>query len=520
MKLHLADLLVILLYFAAMLVLGLRMSRRQKSSERYFLGGRDFPGWAIGVSFVGAMISSVTFIALPADAFKTTWIRFLPNFAFPLVVLISAYVFVPFFRRGTVTSAYQYLSLRFGPSISLYGAAVFLGAQIMRTASIVYLVAVLMSTMTGLSIEVCILIAGGITAVYTVKGGFEAVIWTDVIQTVILVLGAVAIIGVLAAKIPGGVLEIFATGSAAGKFSFFKDLAPAGGAFTPIASGVSFTEKTALMLVLVGFTQHLAGKLNQETVQRWCSSRTAHEARKSMLVLGVSALPVWGCFMFLGTGLWVYYRHFPDPVATEILAGVRKAEGILPHFILSVLPPGLAGLVVSAALAAAMSTLSSGINSASMVAVRDLYQPLFARTRADQHYLRVGRLASFTIAGAMMAGAFLFHYADTKTLSDFTIIITAIFGGGIAGAFLFGMLTRRGDARAVLIGIVATAAFTLYAVLTQFGVLPRVFDPYYTAILGNLIMIGVSYGASLLLPAPPRDLTNLTIWDQSKEEMV
>ncbi|OAM89902.1 sodium transporter [Termitidicoccus mucosus] len=519
MHLNPIDLSVIIIYFVSMIGMGLRLSGKNKTTDGYFLGGRNFPGWAIGISFIGAMISSVTFIAYPADSFKTAWIRLVPNFAFPVVVIISAYMFIPFFRRGTVNSAYQYLSMRFGNSVSVYAAVVFMLAQILRTATVAYLVAILLAPMTGVRIEWCILIAGGITALYTIKGGFTAVIWTDVIQTVILVAGAAACIIFVTAAIPGGLGTIFSESWAAGKLSFM-DLNAKTGELEPMRGGFSLSEKTVIMLLLVGFVQYVAGKLNQETVQRWCSARTPGDAKRSMIVLGIGSVPIWAMFMFLGTCLWVYFQHFPSSVSVEILSGLRKAEEILPHFIVSVLPPGLAGLVISAALAAAMSTLSSGINTASMVWVRDIYQPYFAKGRDDRHYLRMGLGASLGISILMIGGAFLFYFADTKTLMDFSIIVTALLGGGISGAFLFGMLTRRGDARAVLIGIVATALFTVYATLMQFGIVPRIFDSYYTSIIGNIIMFAVSYGAACLLPEKPRDLKNLTVFDQSKEQLV
>lgn len=513
MKLHPIDIFVIIAYFVITVALALWISRRNRSADRYFLGGRDFPGWAIGLSFVGAMISSVTFIALPADSFKTTWVRYSPGFAFPLLILVSIYLFIPFFRRGTITSAYQYLSLRFGPSVSVYGACVFLAAQTIRTASVVYLMAVLMAALTGVSIEWSILIAGGITAVYTAKGGFEAVIWTDVIQTIVLILGAVMIFAVIVWNIPGGIFEIVREAMAAGKLSIFSDLNTTTGEIEPIATGFSFQEKTVTMLILVGLTQYIAGKLNQESVQRWCSSRSVREASKSMVVLGACALPIWAGFMFIGTSLWVYYRHFPDEVSQAIEAGSLKAEGILPHFIVTVLPPGLSGVVIAAALAAAMSTLSSAINSGSMVIVHDLYKKYFVKNRDDAHYLRAGRTASLFVSLLMVGGAFVFHFSNTKTLNEFTIIITAILGGGIAGMFLFGMLSRRGDARAVLTGIAFTILFTIYALLMQYDVVPRLFDPYYTAIVGNIVMVVVCYVASWFFPVGKRDLTNLTVWD-------
>jgi len=350
MTLHPLDVAVVLAYLGVTLAIGLYFSRRNHTTERYFLGGRNFPGWAIGLSFIGSTISSVTFIAYPADSFKTAWLRLLPPLAFPLVVMLAAYAFIPFFRRGTAQSAYHYLYLRFGKGVSIYAATVYLIAQLVRAATITYLLAILLASMTGLSVVICIVLAAGTTALYTVKGGFEAVVWTDVIQTVVLLAGAVACIGFVIHALPGGVTQIFQEAWAAQKISF-HDLNPATGRLEPVPLGFSLTEKTAIMMLFVGVSNYVTGQLDQDSVQRWCSARSAREARKSMFVLGFGALPIWSGFMFLGTSLWVFYQHFPSDVSTAVLGGTKKAEGILPHFIVNQLPHGLAGLVMSAALA-------------------------------------------------------------------------------------------------------------------------------------------------------------------------
>lgn len=516
MTLHPVDLLVILVYATFTVAIGLRCSRRHQTADRYFLGGRDFPGWAIGLSFIGSTISSITFIAYPADSFKTAWLRILPPLAFPLVVLLACYAFIPFFRRGTVHSAYHYLALRFGPSVSLYAALVYLTMQVVRAATITYLLAVLLSTMTGLPVLACIALSAGVTAVYTVKGGFEAVVWTDVIQTIVLLSGAIVCVLFIAHALPGGLAQVWSEGWAANKLSL-RDLNPATGLLEAVPAGFSLTEKTAMMLVLVGVANYLAGQLDQDSVQRWCSAKSAREARKAMFVLGFGAVPIWTGFMFLGTCLWVFYRHFPTETSTAVLTGARKAEDILPHFIVTVLPHGVAGLVISAALAAAMASLSSCINAASMVCVYDVYRPYFARTQDDRHYLKAGRLTSVAIALVMSSVAWLFYLAPTKTILDFILIVTALLGGGASGAFLFGMFTRLGDARAVLVGIAATVAFTAYAVLVALGVWPRVFNAYYTSILANLIMFLTCCLAALFLPRRGGDLANLTVWDRTPE---
>jgi SSS family solute:Na+ symporter len=519
MNLHFFDLLVVIAYFGAVVLIGLRFSARNRSTDRYFLGGRNFPGWAIGLSFIGSTISSVTFIAYPADSFKTAWVRLLPNFAFPFVVTLAGLLFIPFFRSGKVRSAYHYLALRFGAPVSVYAALVYLLAQLVRTATITYLLSILLATLSGLPPPLCILIAAGITALYTVKGGFEAVVWTDVMQTIVLILGAAACVVMIAHALPGGIGQVFTEALAAGKLSF-QDLNPASGQLEPVRLGFSLTEKTAVMLVLVGTAQYIAGQLDQDTVQRWCSAKSAREARKSMVVLGVGALPIWITFMFLGTCLWVYYQHFPTEVSAGVLAGTRKAEDILPHFIITVLPPGMAGLVISAALAAAMGALSSSINASGMVWVNDVYRLYLARGRDDRHYLRVGRLASLAMAGLMAGGAAVLYRSSAATLMEISIILLALVGGGISGAFLFGILTRRGDARSVLAGIAATLLFSGYSALAQAGVVPRLFNPYYTSILGNLVMFSTCWITAWLLPVTARDLTNLTVWNRAPTEPV
>ncbi|MFO1448965.1 MAG: sodium transporter [Opitutaceae bacterium] len=512
MSLHPLDVVVMLVYSALVVSVGWYVSRRSGSTEAYFLGKRDFPGWAVGLSFIGATISSVTFIAYPADSFKTAWVRFLPNLAFPFIALLAAWVLVPFFRRGRVKSAYHYLGLRFGMPVSVYAALVYLLAQGVRMATITYLLSVLLSSLTGLGPVGCIGLAAGITALYTVKGGFEAVVWNDVLQTLVLVSGALACVVIVVGSVPGGLGSVVSEALAAGKLSF-TDLDVATGRLEPVHGGFSLLEKTIPMMILVGAAQYVTGQLDQDSVQRWSAARSLPEARKSMWVLGFGALPIWAGFMFLGTCLWVYYQHHPDPVSAAILAGTRRAEDILPHFILTVLPPGIAGLVISGALAAAMGSLSCCINAASMVWVNDLYRPHLARGREDRHYLRVSRGASLGFSAVMAGGAYLFHISNAKTIMELGIIATALFGGGISGAFLFGLLTRRGDHRAVIAGIVLTAVFTGYTAASQAGIVPRAFNPYYTAILANLVMFVVCAIASWVMPAPLRDLRGLTFWE-------
>ena len=519
MKLGLTDIFVLLVYFASQIAIGLWVGRKNKTTAQYFLGGKSFSGLVIGISLIGTLISSVTYLATPADAFKTAWLRFIPNFWYPLVIVMAAWLLVPFFRRGTITSLYEYLAARFGGSISAYASVVFIIMQMLRTSSMAYLLSLLVGEMTGLGFMVSLLVVVGVTAIYTVKGGLNAVIWTDVIQAVILLAGAVACIMVAVAGIPGGLGAVFTEGAAHHKFSFYEwDAATRQLVATKWLGG--FEEKTVLMIFFVGIIYYVNAQFDQTTVQRWCAARTARDARKSMWVLGAGSLPVWSLFQFLGIGLFVFFLHHKDAVAQGILGGELKAEMLMPHFIMNYLPPGIAGLVIAGALAAAMSTLSACINAASMVSVNDLYKKYVNPAASDARRLLLGKGMSVAYAVLMVAGALLIHAMSVLTLSDFFLSATAVITVGIPSVFIAGLFTRRVGLAAVWCGLCAALLAMVWILLGNAGRLPESImlkvPVYYITVFGNLVALGIALAVSLFIKPRPRNLTNLTVWDQSK----
>ena len=516
LELHWLDMTMLGLYLTAIAMMGIWFSRKNISTEEYFVGGRSFPGWAVGLSLVGTSISSVTFLAYPADSFKSSWIRLLPLITLPVAVLIASRIFIPFFRRGRVTSAYEYLEWRFGRGIRLYASVTFVLGQLIRNSMILYLVSLLMYEMTGLHLITCIFFSGVFVAFYTVIGGINAVIWTDIIQTVVLALGGIVTLGVIIAKLPGGFGEIFSVATSHGKFSFSELV---NGELHPISWNISLHSKTGTMLLLMGLTYWLTEYCgNQNIVQRYVASKSAKEARKAMWICTWSSLSIWVFFMFLGTALFVFFKAFPSPEVAEMLEGSRKAEHIFPFYIIHYLPPGITGLLIVAALAAAMSSLDSSINAVSTVCVVDLYRRFCVKGRDDRHYLLMAKLFAALMGVLMIGGAILLVWIETKTLRDTGAILSSLLAGGLLAIYLMGFLTRRGDARAVGIGIICTIIFSVWAVLSNKGILPdwmsAPFELYYTSIIGNLIMFIVGFAIGTLLPKKERDLTNLTVWDQ------
>ncbi|MBC2595250.1 sodium/solute symporter [Ruficoccus amylovorans] len=522
MKIGPVDICVLVIYFIIQIGIGVYVGRKNKSSDQYFLGGKSFGGFVIGISFIGSVISSVTFIATPADGFKTAWLRFMPNLAFPIVTLLAAWLLVPFFRRGTITSAYQYLSLRFHNSISTYASIIFIGTQLLRTSMITYLLSLLVAEMTGLTFAHSVLLVVGVTAVYTVKGGLSAVIWTDVIQTIVLLGSAIVCIGLIIYHVPGGLGGIIHDGMANNKFSFFDfDLETRGLVATPWFGGLS--EKTVLLIIIVGLMQYLNLQFDQSTVQRWCSAKSAWDARKSMIVLSIGALPIWAMFYFLGSCLFVYFLHNPSDLADAVLQGYEKAERILPYFIMNHLPVGIVGLMIAGAMAAAMSTLSACINVTSMVSVNDLYVKYINPRASGKHQLILGKSLSILVSVFMIGGALGIEALDVITLTDFLLAAGVVITIGIPAIFIAGMFTRRVCTVTIWLGLAPSIFLMLWSMASSTGYLPdscTIHIPlYYLSIIGNVLTLTLALLLSLFIKPKPRDLTDLTIWDQSKDSL-
>ncbi|HTI51109.1 MAG TPA: hypothetical protein VL475_09160, partial [Planctomycetaceae bacterium] len=410
--LRVLDIAAILIYLAGMAGMGLYFARRNTSTEEYFVGNRSFRGWVVGLSMLGTTISSVTFLAFPGDAFGGDWRNLVSNLTLPLVAVVAIALFIPFFRRGNLTSAFEYLEQRFGPIVRLYGVASFIIVQLIRLARILFLMSLPVALLTGASLQTVIVGTGLFIAFYTIAGGIEAVIWTEVVQSLVLLAGGLVCVGFVAAELPGGFPQIFAVASAHHKFDMggLDPEAAAAGSASPSAGPPSagrgeandrkenvtarpgneslreklaffMSRKTLLVVALLGIFEWLTNyACDQTVVQRYAAAKSLREARKATALFSALALPTWVLFFFVGTCVYVYYQAFPDPA----LADLPEVDAVFPHFILTRLPAGLSGVVIAGILAAAMSSLDSSINSIATVTVVDLLKPYLAKGRDDR----------------------------------------------------------------------------------------------------------------------------------------
>jgi len=512
------DYVVLILYFGTMAALGPLFASKGKTTEGYLLGDRSFPGWLVGFSMFATSISSVAFLGYPGDSFKTAWYRMVPNYMMPVAVLIATFFFLPFFRRARVTSAYEYLETRFGPITRMYAAIAFIIMQVVRVSLILYLVSVLLATITGLDPLYAILAGGIITSFYTVLGGIRAVIWTDFIQAIVLWGGAFICLGVIIIQLPGGLGQILEVGSANNKFGIYDFLTPGDETMSPVPFWGGVDEKVIWLLLIVGLGNWMMEyNANQNVVQRYAASKSMKQARIAMWVCTCFSIPTWAMFMFLGTAFFVYFQHFPDPAAEAMLDGRDKSEGILPLFVTKQLPMGLTGLVIAGVLSAAMSSLSSSISAVSAVSLVDVYRRHIAKDKTDRHYVLFAKGVGILMAVIMIAGAIVLYRYESKTLLDVATVLTALTSGGLLGLYMLGFFTKVGNDRSIIVAILFTAGYTLYMTFVGMGVIPeslRINHNYYTGLFGHLLMFVLGYIVGTLWTGKRKDLHNLTVWTQ------
>jgi solute:Na+ symporter, SSS family len=428
------DLIVLLTYLIGTTVFGCWFVRRSRTTEGFMAAGRALPAWAIGLSIFGTFVSSISFLALPGKAFGGNWNPFVFSLSLPLAAWLAVRYFVPFYRHAGDISAYTHLERRFGAWARTYAVVCYLLTQLARMGTIMYLVALALSPLIGWSLPTIILISGGLVTVYTLLGGIEAVIWTDVIQSIVLIGGALACVIFLLMGMPDGPGQLFQIAAEQNKFSL--------GSFGP-----SVAQETFWVVLFYGLTINLQNfGIDQNYVQRYAVAKSDGAAARSVWLGAMLYLPISAVFFFIGTGLYAFYKARP-----ELLPTALKADQVFPHFIVHQLPAGLTGLVIAAIFAAAQSTLSSSVNSSATLLLCDVYRRYLRPNAGERESMRVLYAASLLV-GALGTGMALAMIHVSSAL-DAWWILAGIFGGGMLGLFLLGMICRRAGNTAAAIGV-------------------------------------------------------------------
>lgn len=482
------DAAVLALYLLGMLAVGIYCARREKSTDDYFRGGQRLPWWAVGLSIYATALSSITFMAIPAKSFATDWTYLFANLGIIAVAPIVIVFYVPFYRRLNVTSAYEYLEKRFSLPVRLFASLSFMAFQVGRMAIVLYLPSIALATVTTLDVYTCILLTSVLCIVYTMIGGIEAVIWTDVVQTLVLLGGALVCLGIAVGSLPDGLGGLLARGHQEGKFLeratwFDPDLT-----------------KASVLLVFVGslFNHLMSYTASQDVVQRYVTTRSEAQTGRSILTNAAMVLPGTVVFFLFGTALYVFYAQYPERMDPGI-----ATDQIVPYFIFHELPVGVAGLVLAAIFAASQSTLSSSLNSVSTAWTIDIVKR-FRPDREDRRTLR-GAQAVVLVSGLLAtAVSCLIATLDLASMFDAFISVIGLTGGAISGLFILGIFTRRANGHGAL-----TGALTSIAVLLVVSSTTNVHVFLYS-LLGTSTCVGVGLLVSMLWPQAPRNLAGLT----------
>ena len=511
------DLLIIAAYMIGMVLVGVYFSRKNKGSEQFTKAGGSIPGWAIGLSIYATFLSSNTFLGVPGKAFGSNWNAFVFSLSMPLAAWLAAKYFVPFYRKTGEVSAYTHLEHRFGAWARTYTVACFLLTQLARMGSIFFGIALSLQALTGLSMSMIMIIMGICIIIYTVMGGLEAVIWTEVVQGVIKTLGGLLIVFLVIDGVPGGVSKIIEIGMHENKFSL--------GSLSP-----DLTSSTFWVILLYGFFINLNNfGMDQNYVQRYHAAKSAKQASQSIWLCVWIYVPASLLFFVIGSCLYAYYQVNPEllNVVKEQAALERLGAGasrqqvlqlaqsmqpadygdkVMPYFMVTKIPVGLVGVIVSAILSAAMSTISSGMNASATVFTEDIYKRYFNKGATDKQKMRVLYIGTVSfgllgmVAGIAMIGA--------KSILDMWWELSGIFAAGMLGLFLLGIISRRAKnqqaAIATVIGVLVICWLTLTPLLdNSFGGFKNPMNKNLTIVIGTLTIFLVG---TLLAKKKPRDI--------------
>lgn len=500
------DLAVILAYMAVLVGVGIRFSRRQTSTEAYFVGKRAVPSWAMGLSLLSTLVSSVTFIAYPGSSYAGDWSLLVPGFLVLGVLILVGSIIIPFYRHAVGMSVYEYFQKRFGRPVRIYASAAFALAHFSKMAFVFYLMALTINSMTGWTIDYVIGAAAAVVICYTLVGGILAVVWTDVIQAFVTWAGVLVCLGYLLLLPEGGPSAVLRVAAENGKFRL-------GTASWDLSSATAIP-----VLIIYGFFWYLQRyTADQTVVQRYLLAKSDRSALKGVALGASMCIPVWAFFMLIGTCTWAFYRVTGE----ELPQYITKADQVFPYFIATNLPAGVAGLFMASLIGATMSMLSSDLNSFSLVGVEDYYRVMRPNSD-DRSRLRMAKVL-VAVVGAMSAGAAVILAHTRGSALSMWFAVSAIVSGGLAGLFILAFLSRRASSRGIYAGIGASLAFTIWAVLTR-GANPLVnlapfnfpWDDLMIGAVGHGVLVVIGYVASLLLPrraTPEERKAVVTFWD-------
>jgi solute:Na+ symporter, SSS family len=516
-QLRTADLIVLVLYMAGVFGLGCWFARKSSTTQEFMAAGRSIPGWAVGLSIFGTYVSSIGFLGNTGKAFGANWNSWAFGLTLPMAALIAVKYFVPLYRSSDSVSAYAHLEQRFGPWARSYALVCYLLTQLARIGTILYLVALALAPLTGWDVKTIILITGLLVTVYTLLGGIEAVIWTDVAQSIVLIAGAILCAILVVTNMPEGPGQLFRIANENEKFSL--------GSFSLQPATLMMKEPTFWMVLVYGLFINLQNfGIDQSFVQRYITAKSDRDATFSVWLAAILFPLISVVFFFIGTGLFSLYHSDPT-LLNEVKAQVAETQlvqageavteaaiaekaaklmpadigdKVLPHFIVRKLPAGIAGLLIAAIFAAAMSSMDTSLNSSATLVLCDVYKRYYRPEVGERESMKVLYISTFVfgIIGTFTALAMI----RVKSALDVWWNLQGIFTGGMLGLFLLGLISRRArNPQAIVAGAVGILLI-LWLSLSTTNLWPKSLSAwsnplhsFMTIVLGtsSIVLVGV-----------------------------
>ncbi|MFC0047200.1 sodium:solute symporter [Rheinheimera tilapiae] len=485
------NMLVLTLYLVGVVLLGLYFMNKNKNTNDFFRGGQSIPWWGAACSIYATMLSSLTYMALPAIVYQTDWVLLIGILTIVAVAPVAVYVAIPFFRQIDATSAYEYLSKRFNMGVRLFASALFTLFHLSRMGVVMALTALAIAAITPFSATESVLLMGVLCLLYCTLGGIEAVIWTDTLQTVVLLMGAIVCFVVLVSGVDGGISEFVTVGFSDDKFTLWN---------ADFSSG-SITTLSIWVIVLGGIGQNLSSyTADQAIVQRYMVTPDPEAAKKSIWANAIIAAPSSVLFFCIGTGLYLFYQAHPAQ-----LNPTAQIDQIFPTFIVTQLPAGLAGLIIAGIFAAAQSTVSTSINSMATTLVTDFVRPSNL-VKTEKGYMRAAQLLTFIVGVIGTCVGLVFIDPAIRSLMDTYFVVIGMFMGALGGLFVLGVVTRRANGVGAMVGLVVGVSIMVLCWKYNLA------NGYLYCTIGIVSCVVVGYLASLMFPGSKKDLAGLTLF--------
>jgi SSS family solute:Na+ symporter len=432
------DIAILALYSCVLVGMGVYYKRKCRTAEQFMVADRTIPAWAAGLAVMSAYTSSISYIATPGKAFDSNWHPMIFALCiFPVAWLVCKYA-VPYYRETRLISVYSFLEERLGSWGRLYAAFAFVLYMIGRAAVILYLASLLLSTFVPWNIAIVIMVIGFITIVYTLLGGMEAVIWTDVMQSVIMIVGILFCAVSLSIRVFSGPEPLIQSAIDNHKFSL-------GSLKFTLASQQHLADRTIWVMIIYGITEALRSLLaDQNYVQKYCSVPTTREATRSIWIAMLIYIPLTAVFLYIGTTLFAFYSNSNELQSVPDLLNAQgqvTGDKVFPYYIATQVPAGLKGLIIAAIIAAAMSTVDSALNCSATVLLLDFHKRYLKPDISEQASVVFLRLAT-VVWGLLGTGAALLMIR-ARSILDVWWQISGIFGGALLGLFILSFLRIR-----------------------------------------------------------------------------